>query len=72
MEKEILIKSLVEYIKGEYAFSGETKENATKAYEMGEAYAQTKRFDNSRFYRNYQFQLNDGARVSSSSFFSSL
>lgn len=69
MEKEILIKSLVEYIKGEHAFSGETKENAIKAYEMGEAYAQTKRFDNSRFYRNYQFQLDDGSRVSSSSFF---
>lgn len=69
IDKEILIKDLLKNIKGEFALGGESEEHARKAYEMGEAYAQTKRFDNSRFYRNYQFTLNDGARVSSSSFF---
>ena len=69
LDKEILIKDLLKEIKGEFALGGESEAQARRAYEMGEAYAQTKRFDNSRFYHNYQFQLDDGARVSSSSFF---
>ena len=69
LDKETLIKDLLTVIKGEFALGGESEAHARQAYEMGEAYAKTKRFDNSRFYHNYQFQLNDGARVSSSSFF---
>lgn len=69
LDKESLIKDLLTVIKGEFALGGESEAHAKQAYEMGEAYAKTKRFDNSRFYHNYQFQLNDGARVSSSSFF---
>lgn len=69
LDKETLIKDLLKEIKGEFALGGESEAHARQAYEMGEAYAQTKRFDNSRFYHNYQFQLDDGARVSSSSFF---
>lgn len=69
MEKEQLIIALVKAIKGEFALGGESEAHARQAYEMGEAYAKTKRFDNSRFYHNYQFTLNDGARISSSSFY---
>ena len=69
MEKEILVKQLVEKIKGEFAVGGETEKNGMKAFEMGENYAQTRKFDNSRFYHNYQFQLNDGSIISSSSYF---
>lgn len=69
LDKETLIKDLLMDIKGEFALGGKSEEHARRAYEMGEAYSQTKRFDNSRFYHNYQFQLNDGAKVSSSSFF---
>lgn len=69
LDKETLIKDLLKEIKGEFAIGGESEAHARQAYEMGEAYAKTKRFDNSRFFHNYQFQLDDGSRVSSTSFY---
>lgn len=69
LEKEILIKQLLEKIKGTFAAGGPAEEAAFRAYDMGVQYAQTRRFDNSRFYHNYQFRLDDGTRVSSTSFY---
>ena len=68
-EKEIIVNQLIHQIKSEFAASGKTEADALRAYEMGQQYAQTRRFDNSRFYHNYQFRLDDGTRVQSSSFF---
>ena len=45
------------------------EEIAVKAYEMGLNYSQTKRFDNSRFYHNYKFRLDDGSTVMSTNFY---
>jgi hypothetical protein len=36
---------------------------------MGLNYSETKRFDNSRFYHNYQFMLDDGSTVMSTNFY---
>lgn len=69
LEKEILIKQLLEKIKGAFTAGSPTEEAAFRAYDMGVQYAQTRRFDNSRFYHNYQFRLDDGTRVSSTSFY---
>ncbi|MBR3785266.1 MAG: hypothetical protein IKJ77_02545 [Firmicutes bacterium] len=70
MEKNLIIDGLLKQIKGELAVeSQEARRIAEQAYEMGQNYAQTKRFDNSRFYHNYRFRLDDGTSVMSSNFF---
>lgn len=70
MEKKLIIDGLLKQIKGELAVeSQEARRIAEQAYDMGQNYAQTKRFDNSRFYHNYRFRLDDGTSVMSSNFF---
>lgn len=70
LDKNVLLEGLLTNIKGEMAVkSPSAVEIAEKAYEMGQNYAKTKRFDNSRFYHNYQFRLDDGSSVMSSNFF---
>lgn len=70
LEKDVLVKELIKSIKGELSVeSSEAMRIAETAYEMGQNYAKTKRFDNSRFYHNYQFRLDDGSCVMSSNFF---
>lgn len=70
LEKDVLLKELTANIKGKLAAeSPAALEITEKAYEMGQNYAKTKRFDNSRFYHNYQFRLDDGNTVMSSNFF---
>lgn len=64
-----MVEKIIEKVKSNFAADGETLRIANRAYEMGVEYAATKRFDNSRHYHNYQFRLDDGARVMSSSFF---
>ena len=68
-KNEELIQKLVQKVKGEYAIGGEAEVIASCAYEMGEAYVASRRFDNSRHYHNYRFRLDDGTTVMSSSFF---
>lgn len=69
MERDTLVNELIVKIKGGYAASGETQRDALKAYNMGVQYGQTRRFDNSRFYRNYKFRLDDGTMITSTSYF---
>lgn len=69
IEKNVIIQDLLKRVKGEFAEDPYMAEKSVRAYEMGEAYAQTKRFDNSRFYHNYKYRLDDGSTVSSSNFF---
>lgn len=69
IEKDVIIQDLLKRVKGEFAEDAYMAEKAARAYEMGEAYAQTKRFDNSRHYHNYKYRLDDGSTVSSSNFF---
>lgn len=70
IEKNLIIDGLLKQIKGELAVeSQEARRIAEQAYEMGQNYSQTKRFDNSRFYHNYRFRLDDGTSVMSSNFF---
>lgn len=69
LKQEDLIKELIKTVMGEFAQSHECEDMATKAYEMGRQYAKTGKFDNSKFYHNYIFSLDDGAKISSSSFF---
>lgn len=64
-----MVYKIIEKVKGSFAAQGETERIALRAYEMGAEYGATKKFDNSRFYHNYQFRLDDGSRVMSSSFF---
>ena len=68
-EREIIVKQILENVKSGFAGDGKTEEAAFRAYDMGAQYAQTRRFDNSRFYHNYQFRLDDGTRIMSSSYF---
>ena len=70
LERDFVVDGLLKEIKGEMSLgSAEAREMAEKAYEMGRIYAQTKRFDNSRFYHNYHFRLDDSSSVMSSNFF---
>ncbi len=69
LDKDTLVRTILTALKGEHACGGEMEEAAARAYDMGVQYAQTRRFDNSRFYHNYTFRLDDGNTVSSSSFF---
>lgn len=67
--KNVITASLIEKMKGQFASEGQTAAMAERAYDMGVQYAQTRRFDNSRFYHNYKFRLDDGTSVMSTSFF---
>ena len=67
--REDLVKALIEKIMSSHSAGGKMEELALRAYDMGVEYSKTKRFDNSRFYHNYQFRLDDGSRVLSSNFF---
>ena len=70
VEKNELLEGLLSHIMGEMAAKSPAAISvAERAYEMGQNYAKTKRFDNSRFYHNYQFRLDDGSSVMSSNFF---
>ena len=69
LDREVLVKDLLKKIQGALAVEGKMAPLAFKAYDMGVEYATTKRFDNSRYYHNYQFRLDDGSRVLSSNFF---
>lgn len=69
MQREILICEIVKNIKGDFAAEGENMAHAEFAYERGVQYGKTKRFDNSRYYHNYQYLLDDGDSVSASSFY---
>ena len=69
LEKDVLVTELLKKIQGPLSPEGKMAPLAFKAYEMGEEYAKTKKFDNSRYYHNYQFRLDDGSRVLSSNFF---
>ena len=69
MTENSLIAQLIKNIKGELGTDEQMEAIALKAYEMGLNYSETKRFDNSRFYHNYQFQLDDGSTVMSTNFY---
>jgi len=60
---------IIKKLKGDFAAEGQTAAMAGRAFEMGIQYAQTRRFDNSRFYHNYKFRLDDGTSVMSTSYF---
>lgn len=68
-EKKQLVQQVLEKRMGSFALGGQSESKALRAFEMGQAYAQTRRFDNSRHYHNYQYRLDDGSRISSSSYF---
>lgn len=68
MEKDQIINKILSNIMGELA-GAQSESRALRAYEMGVEYSKTRRFDNSRFYHTYQYRLDDGTRVSSTSFF---
>ena len=69
LQREQLIKSLIKNIMGGLAQNTEYEEMANTAYEMGLEYARTHKFNNSKFYHNYKFCLDDGNKISSSSYF---
>lgn len=69
LQHDDLIKDLIKNIMGELAEVRQYEEIASRAYDMGVMYFKTKRFDNSRYYHNYQFRLDDGSKISSSSYF---
>lgn len=68
-ERDVIVKEILEKLKGEFAASGESLHDAMRAYDMGVQYSQTRRFDNSRHYHNYKFRLDDGTTVMATSFF---
>ena len=69
MDKDILLRGLIEKMKGQFAAEGQTAAMAERAYEMGVQYGQSRRFDNSRHYHNYRFRLDDGTTVMATSYF---
>lgn len=69
LQREELIELLIKNVMGEDAISSQYEETAVRAFEMGLLYAKTKRFDNSKYYHNYQFCLDDGSKISSTSYF---
>jgi len=68
-ETNTIAIQLIQKLKGDFAAEGKTLAMAERAFEMGLQYGGTRRFDNSRFYHNYQFRLDDGTRVQSTSYF---
>lgn len=69
LDKDVVVRKILVRVMGELAVGTRLEAIAYRAYEMGEAYAQTKRFDNSRFYHNYQYVLDDGSKVSATNFY---
>jgi len=69
IDKDVVVNEILVRVMGELALGTKLEDIAARAYEMGEAYAQTKRFDNSRFYHNYQYVLDDGSKVSATNFY---
>jgi len=69
IDKDVVVKEILVRVMGELALGTKLEDMAARAYEMGEAYAHTKRFDNSRFYHNYQYVLDDGSKVSATNFY---
>lgn len=69
MERQELAEALLRTIKGELAPEKMMGEIALEAYDMGEEYARTRRFNNSSRYHSYTYELDDGSKVSASSFF---
>ena len=69
MSENSLIAQLIHAVKGELGTDTNMENIALKAYEMGLNYSETKRFDNSRHYHNYQFKLDDGSTVMSTNFY---
>ncbi len=69
IDKNILVKEILVRVMGELAVGSKLEDIAYSAYDMGEAYAHTKRFDNSRYYHNYQYVLDDGSKVSATNFY---
>ena len=69
INKDILVKEILVRVMGELSLGSKLEDIAYRAYEMGEAYAQTNRFDNSRFYHNYQYVLDDGTKMSATNFY---
>lgn len=69
LDKDVVVKEILVRVMGELAIGTKVEDLAARAYEMGEAYAASKRFDNSRFYHNYQYVLDDGSKVSATNFY---
>ncbi len=69
MPENTITIEIIKKLKGDFAAEGQTAAMADRAFEMGIQYAQTRRFDNSRFYHNYKFRLDDGTSVMSTSYF---
>ena len=69
MSENSLLAQIIVKVKGDMGAGPLMEEIAVKAYEMGLNYSQTKRFDNSRFYHNYKFRLDDGSTVISTNFY---
>ena len=69
IDKDVVVKEILVRVMGELALGTKLEDMAARAYERGEAYAHTKRFDNSRFYHNYQYVLDDGSKVSATNFY---
>lgn len=69
MERQELAEALLRTIKGNFMSGGVMEEIALESYDMGEEYAKTRRFNNSGRYHNYNYELDDGSKVSASSFF---
>ncbi len=68
MEKDELIKDIITNVKGEFGLDKDNFEMSAMAFEMGEKYKNTKGFENSKYYRQYKYYLEDGERVVASSF----
>lgn len=69
MERQELVKALLKAIKGDFASGGIMEEIALEAYDMGTEYASTRKFNNSSRYHSYSYELDDGSKISASSFF---
>lgn len=69
IDKNTLIQEILVRVMGDLAVGSMLEDIASHAYEMGETYAHTKRFDNSRFYHNYKYVLDDGSKVSATNFY---
>ena len=65
----ITASQVLKKVKGDFGPESKSAQAADRAFEMGVQYARTHRFDNSRFYHNYQFRLDDGTRIQSTSYF---
>lgn len=69
MERQELVQALLKTIKGNFTVGGVMEEIALEAYDMGTEYAKTRRFNNSSRYHSYTYELDDGSKVSATSFY---